>query len=157
MPPLDYLPPVKRAAIDAFFEFPPGMSPEAVNRELLPPMLERMGPYMRGEREPHLKNWYILTWPGGGNIGARVLDEKRIGDLERLIRDTITAGLPDTRVFTTEGELFGGIGGSARSVGIHLQSENTAALYSGRDRRSRVAREGIPGRCGAQLPESRGC
>ena len=84
---------------------------------------------MRGEREPRLKNWYILTWPGGGTIGARVVDEKRIGELERLIRDTITAGLPDTRVFTTEGELFGGIGGSARSVGIHLQSENTAALY----------------------------
>ena len=28
LPPLDYLPPVKRAAIDTFFEFPPGMSPE---------------------------------------------------------------------------------------------------------------------------------
>ena len=129
LPPLDYLPPVKRAAIDSFFEFPPGMSPEAVNRELLPAMLERMRPYMRGEREPRLKNWYILTWPGGGTIGARVVDERRIGELERLIRDTITAGLPDTRVFTTEGDLFGGIGGSARSVGIHLQSENTAALY----------------------------
>src|SRR5215470_716172 len=31
LPPLDYLPPVKRAAIDAFFDFPPGMSPAAVN------------------------------------------------------------------------------------------------------------------------------
>jgi len=44
LPPLDYLPPVKRAAIDAFFDFPPGMSPEAVNRELLPTLLERMRP-----------------------------------------------------------------------------------------------------------------
>jgi multidrug efflux pump subunit AcrB len=128
LPPLDYLPPVKRAAIDSFFEFPPGMSPEAVNRELLPTMLERMAPYMRGEKEPRLKNWYIQAWPGGGTIGARVVDEQRIGELEQLIRDKITVGLPDTRVFTTEGELFGGIGGSARSVGIHLQSEDTAAL-----------------------------
>ena len=128
LPPLDYLPPVKRAAIDSFFEFPPGMSPEAVNRELLPRMLERMAPYMRGEKEPRLKNWYIQAWPGGGTIGARVVDERRIGELEQLIRDKITVGLPDTRVFTTEGELFGGIGGSARSVGIHLQSEDTAAL-----------------------------
>ena len=128
LPPLDYLPPVKRAAIDSFFEFPPGMSPEAVNRELLPTMLERMAPYMRGEKEPRLKNWYIQAWPGGGTIGARVVDERRIGELEQLIRDKITVGLPDTRVFTSEGELFGGIGGSARSVGIHLQSEDTAAL-----------------------------
>jgi multidrug efflux pump subunit AcrB len=135
LPPLDYLPPVKRAAIDSFFEFPPGMSPEAVNRELLPTMLERMAPYMRGEKEPRLKNWYIQAWPGGGTIGARVVDERRIGELEQLIRDKITVGLPDTRVFTTEGELFGGIGGSARSVGIHLQSEDTAAL-------NRVAVEG---------------
>ncbi len=135
LPPLDYLPPVKRAAIDAFFDFPPGMSPEAVNRELIPPLLERMRPYMEGRAEPHLKNWYIETWPGGGTIGARVVDESRIGDLENLVRDKITVGLPDTRVFTVEGDLFGGIGGSARSVGIHLQSEDTAGL-------NRVASEG---------------
>jgi multidrug efflux pump subunit AcrB len=135
LPPLDYLPPVKRAAIDTFFEFPPGMSPESVNRELLPTLLKRMDPYMRGLKEPHLKNWYLQAWPGGGTIGARVVDEKRIGELERVLRDEVTVGLPDTRAFTAEGELFGGIGGSARSVGIHLQSEDTAAL-------NRVAVEG---------------
>lgn len=135
LPPLDYLPPVKRAAIDAFFNFPPGMSSEAVNRELLPTLLERMRPYMEGRQEPRLKNWYILTWPGGGTIGARVQDESRIGELERIVREKIIIGLPDTRAFASEGDLFGGIGGSARSVGIHLQSEDTAAL-------NRVALEG---------------
>jgi multidrug efflux pump subunit AcrB len=135
LPPLDYLPPVKRAAIDSFFDFPPGMSPEAVNRELLPTILERMRPYMEGRAEPRLKNWYVLTWPGGGTIGARVIEESRIGELERLVRDRITVGLPDTRVFTVEGDLFGGIGGSARSVGIHLQTEDSATL-------NRVALEG---------------
>jgi multidrug efflux pump subunit AcrB len=135
LPPLDYLPPVKRAAIDTFFDFPPGMSPEAVNRELIPTLLERMRPYMDGRKEPHLKNWYIQAWPGGGTIGARVIDDSRIGELETLVRDTVSVGLPDTRAFTSEGELFGGIGGSARSVGIHLQSEDTAAL-------NRVAVEG---------------
>ena len=135
LPPLDYLPPVKRAAIDAFFNFPPGMSSEAVNRELIPTLLERMRPYMDGRREPRLKNWYILTWPGGGTIGARVQDESRIGELERIVREKIIVGLPDTRAFATEGDLFGGIGGSARSVGIHLQSEDTPTL-------NRVALEG---------------
>jgi RND family efflux transporter MFP subunit len=135
LPPLDYLPPVKRAAIDAFFNFPPGMSSEAVNRELIPTILERMRPYMEGRLEPRLKNWYILTWPGGGTIGARVQDETRIGELERIVREKIIVGLPDTRAFAAEGDLFGGIGGSARSVGIHLQSEDTAEL-------NRVALEG---------------
>jgi hypothetical protein len=36
LPRLDYLPPVKRAAIDAFFNFPPGMSSAMVNREIAP-------------------------------------------------------------------------------------------------------------------------
>jgi len=135
LPPLDYLPPVKRAAIDSFFDFPPGMSPEEVNRELVPTLLERMRPYMEGRAEPRLKNWYVLSWPGGGTIGARVIEESRIGELEQLVRDKITVGLPDTRVFTVEGDLFGGIGGSVRSVGIHLQSEDSATL-------NRVAVEG---------------
>ena len=135
LPPLDYLPPVKRAAIDSFFDFPPGMSPEQVNRELVPALLARMRPYMEGRAEPRLKNWYVLTWPGGGTLGARVIEESRIGELEQLVRDKITVGLPDTRVFTVEGDLFGGIGGSVRSVGIHLQSEDSASL-------NRVAIEG---------------
>jgi len=128
LPPMDYLPPVKRAAIDAFFTFPPGMSPETVNRELVPIMLRRMKPYMDGQAEPELKNWYILTWPGGGTLGARVQDETRIRELETLVRDKIIADLPDTRTFAYEGELFEGIGGSARSIGIHLQSEDSATL-----------------------------
>ncbi|HUL67219.1 MAG TPA: efflux RND transporter permease subunit [Burkholderiaceae bacterium] len=128
LPPLDYLPPVKRAAIDAWFIFPPGMSPETVNRELLPTLLRRMKPYMDGEAEPKLKNWYILSWPGGGTMGARVNDETRIRELEALVRDKIIVGLPDTHVFAVEGDLFEGIGGSARSIGIHLQSEDSAAL-----------------------------
>jgi multidrug efflux pump subunit AcrB len=135
LPPLDYLPPVKRAAIDAFFDFPPGMSPEAVNRELSPQLLERMQPYMEGKLRPKLKNWYLITWPGGGTIGARVEDETRIGELETIVREKIIAGLPDTRAFASEGDLFSGIGGSARSIGIHLQSEDTPAL-------NRVAIEG---------------
>ena len=54
MPQIDYLPPVKRAAVDAFFNFPPGMSPERVNREIAPVVLERMRPYMEGEKGPQL-------------------------------------------------------------------------------------------------------
>ena len=52
MPQIDYLPPVKRAAVDAIFSFPPGMSPERVNREIAPTLLRRMRPYMDGEKPP---------------------------------------------------------------------------------------------------------
>lgn len=136
-PPLDYLPPVKRAAIDAYFDFPPGMSPSTVDAEIVPTILARMKPYMDGEKEPQLKNWYILLWPGGGTIGARVVDEERIGELERIVREEIVSGFPDTRAFAFEGNLFGGFGGSARAIQIHLQAADAKVLErvaaSGRD------------------------
>ncbi len=128
LPTLDYLPPVKRAAIDVSFAFPPGMSSEAVNREIVPLLIERMKPYMGGVAEPRLKNYYILTWPGGGTIGARVMDESRINEFQALLRTELLRGIPDTRTFVTEGDLFSGIGGSSRSSGIHLQTEDIEAL-----------------------------
>ncbi len=145
LPKLDYLPPVKRAAIDAYFSFPPGMSPESVNREIAPKILERMAPYMKGEKEPRLKNWYVLLWPGGGTIGARVVDDDRIGELERIVRDEIVVGFPDTRVFVNEGELFGGIGGSARSVALHLQSTDTTALNAAAEEGRKLLERTFPG------------
>ena len=41
-------------------------------------MVKRLEPYMAGEKEPRLKNYYILIWPnGGGSIGVRPLDPRR--------------------------------------------------------------------------------
>ncbi|HEX6832069.1 MAG TPA: efflux RND transporter permease subunit [Rudaea sp.] len=144
-PRLDYLPPVKRAAIDAYFSFPPGMAPNVVNKEIAPKILERMKPYMDGKKEPGLKNWYLLLWPGGGTIGARVVDDRRIGELERIVRDEIVVGFPDTRVFTEEGNLFGGFGGSARSVSIHLQGEDSAKLYKVAEAGRQLLEKKFPG------------
>ena len=50
---------------------------------------------MRGEREPALKNYYILTWDGGGGMGARVQDQSRVKELEKIINEEIFADLPD--------------------------------------------------------------
>jgi multidrug efflux pump subunit AcrB len=144
-PRLDYLPPVKRAAIDAYFNFPPGMAPDVVDKEIVPKILARMKPYMDHTKQPYLKNWYVLLWPGGGTIGSRVVDEKRIGDLEKLLRDEIVVGFPDTRVFTEEGNLFGGFGGSARSVSIHLQGEDGLKLYKVAEAGRQLLEKKFPG------------
>ncbi len=120
LPRIDYLPPVKRAAIDAFLQFPPGMGAELIDREIVSEINARMQPFMHGERQPALSNYYILVWPGGGTLGARVLDGGRIGEMERIIRDEILAGLPDTRAFVSEGNLFGGFGGSNRAIALNI-------------------------------------
>ena len=145
MPKIDYLPPVKRAAVDAFFNFPPGMSPERVNAEIAPTLLARMRPYMDGEKSPQLSNWYLNLWPGGGTLGARVVDPADIGELERIVRDEVVVGFPDTRAFASEGELFGSFGGSARAIAIHLQHADGDALTRAAETGRKLLSERFPG------------
>lgn len=145
LPRIDYLPPVKRAAIDAYFQYPPGMSAEVIDREILSVINARMMPYMRGEKEPALSNFYLLVWPGGGNFGARVIDQDRIGELERIVRDEIVSGLPDTRAFVEEGNLFGGFGGSNRAIAMNVQHGDTEVLKRAAARGQELLQQAFPG------------
>lgn len=144
LPKLDYLPPVKRDAIDAFFNFPQGASSEFVEKEVMDLVVKRLQPYMDGEKEPALKNYYIITWPNGGTIGARAKDQSKVKELETLMRDEILKDLPDTRAFAMQGNLFGGFG-NGRSIDIRLQSTDTdgmaAAAVIGMD----LLEEAFPG------------
>jgi multidrug efflux pump subunit AcrB len=143
MPELDYLPPVKRDAVDAYFQFPPGASSTAKEKEYIKVLDERMAPFMSGEREPALKNYYILTWPSGGSIGARVKDQSRVKELEVIIREEIFADLPDLNGFASQGNLFGGFGGE-RMVAIHLQSRDREALGKAAARGQELLKEVLP-------------
>ncbi|MEO0438302.1 MAG: efflux RND transporter permease subunit [Pseudomonadota bacterium] len=127
LPELDYLPPVKRDAVDAYFRFPPGASESMVANEYIKVIDERMGPFMRGEREPALKNYYILTWGSGGTIGARVQDQSRVKELEEVINSEILKDFPDFQFFASQGNLFGGFGGD-RMISMHLQARDRRAI-----------------------------
>jgi multidrug efflux pump subunit AcrB len=98
-PQLDYLPPVKRDAIDAFLQMPPGSNWETREKEIATTLVSRLEPYMSGTREPALKNYYIWLHPGGGTIGARVLDQDKVLDLQTIMREEILSGIPDVRAF----------------------------------------------------------
>lgn len=145
MPRIDYLPSVKRAAVDAWFNFPPGMSPAAVDREIGQVVLQRMAPHMNGEQSPQLSNWYLMLWPNGGTLGARVAEPGQIGELERVVREEIVSGFPDTRAFAAEGELFGGFGGSSRAIAIHLQHGDGEALTAAAEQGRTLLTDRFPG------------
>lgn len=129
MPSLDYLPPVKRDAIDAFFQFPPGANVDALEADVVKPIIERLAPYMAGEKQPALKNYYIIVGNWGGTLGVRAQDESRLLELREIIRNEVLADLPDTRAFADQGNLFGGFGGG-RGVELHLQSRDSDALLN---------------------------
>ncbi|ASP38333.1 acriflavine resistance protein B [Bacterioplanes sanyensis] len=128
IPELDYLPPVKRDAVDTWFRFPPATNLETIDKEIVTQLEQRLKPYMDGEREPALKNYYILVWGnGGGTMGVRVKDQSQVKEMERIIREEITSDLPDTMAFSSQGNLFGRFG-SNRSIPIHLQSRDKESL-----------------------------
>lgn len=128
-PQLDYLPPVKRDAVDAFLQTPPGATWEMKEKEIVSILVERLQPYMDGEKEPALKNYYIWLFSGGGTIGARVQDQSRVKDLEKVMREEIMVGIPDFRGFASQGNLFGGFGGG-RDIAVHMQSADEDGLIS---------------------------
>ena len=128
-PQMDYLPPVKRDAVDAFLQFPPGNNVETNEKEIISKLVDRLQPYMDGDKEPALKNYYILTWPGGGTIGARALDQSRVGELLEIVRNEVLVDIPDFQGFAMQGNLFGGFGGG-RDISMHIQSADQAGLYA---------------------------
>jgi multidrug efflux pump subunit AcrB len=144
VPKLDYLPPVKRDAIDAFFNFPAGASEEFINEEVMSLVVERLKPYMAGEKQPALKNYYIITWPNGGTIGARAKDQSQVGELEKVMKEVILKDLPDTQTFAMQGNLFGGFG-NGRSIDLRLQSIDQDGLVFAAQKGLDLLRETFPG------------
>ncbi|GAA6186667.1 efflux RND transporter permease subunit [Aliiglaciecola sp. NS0011-25] len=143
MPKLDYLPPVKRDAIDSFFNFPAGASDNFIQQEVMSIVVERLKPYMAGEKEPALKNYYIITWPNGGTLGIRAKDQNNVRALESLVRDEILKDLPDTEPFTMQGNLFGGFG-NGRSIDMRLQATNHEGLTVAAQHGLDLLREAFP-------------
>ncbi|RDV28895.1 AcrB/AcrD/AcrF family protein [Alteromonas aestuariivivens] len=144
IPKLDYLPPVKRDAVDAFFNLPAGASDGFVQAEVMDLVVERLKPYMAGEKQPALKNYYIITWPNGGTLGVRARDQSQVKTLEALVRDEILKELPDTSAFAMQGNLFGGFG-NGRSIDVRLQSTDQEGLAAAAQTGLDLLRATFPG------------
>ncbi len=145
-PNMDYLPPVKRDAIDAWLMFPPGSSTEVMDEEVAEVIVERLAPYMSGEQEPALLNYYIGSWDGanGASLGVRARDQSRVEELGELVRNEIINDLPDVRGFAQQGDLFGGFG-QGGAIQVNLQSSDYEALGDAAATGEQLLREAFPG------------
>jgi len=144
LPPLDYLPPVKRDAIDGFVQLPPGTNIDTVEREFVQPVAARLAPYMAGKKQPALKNYYVLAGAFGTNFGVRPLDPDDIGALDKLINDEIMVGFPDTEIYATQGNLFGGFG-DGRNIDFQLQSTDFEGLLAAARHAEKLIQDKMPG------------
>ncbi len=128
-PSLNYLPPVKRAAIDGFIGFPSGANADTIREEFAEVVVARLDPYMKGEKEPALLNYYLYSGNWGGNIGVRPKKQSDMARLEKIVNEEILVGFPDTRAFARQGDLFGDFGGGG-DFRIDLQAADYDALIT---------------------------
>jgi multidrug efflux pump subunit AcrB len=146
-PDVDAFPPVKRDAVDAFFIFPPGSNMDWIETEVAQTVIERLEPYMSGEQEPALRNYYFGTFPGGGGAtaGIRVQDQSRVDELLEIVQNDVIAGIPDV-VFSAaqQGDLFGGFG-QGGNIQINVQSADADARARAVLAGMAILRERFPG------------
>lgn len=146
LPRMDYLPTLKDDRVDAFFLTPPGITHQALDAEIAQPIYQRLKPYLEGEKEPKLDNYYFGSFGGGAFVfmGARVEDEANIPELERLMREEWTTGFPDTMAFVQRANLFGGFSSSG-SILVRLQSADQKALNEAAIAGTGILMERFPG------------
>ena len=127
-PSLQYLPQVKRAAIDGFIQFPASATVDFVDKQIARPIIDRMQPYMTGEKQPKLLNYFVrMDGAGGMEFTARVPNDEDFPTLEKIVRKDILKDLPDSQSFAQMGSLFGGFD-EGGGVSINIQSNNADAM-----------------------------
>jgi len=128
MPPLHYLPQVKRAAIDGFIGFPSGTTVDFADKYYGKTIVARLAPYMSGRKQPQLLNYYVkMNGPGNMDMGVRVPNDSDFPALEKIVRDEVIKDLPDAQAFAQMGSLFGGFDAGG-GISINIQSADPEAM-----------------------------
>ena len=129
MPQLDYMPPVKRDTVDSFLFFPPGTNVETADKEIAKVIDQRIQPYLTGEKEPKVRDYFLWTFPGatGGWLALNAEDDTQVQALQEIVTNEITAGFPDMFGYTTRRSLFGGFG-DENSVELRISASDLEAV-----------------------------
>jgi multidrug efflux pump subunit AcrB len=147
VPPLHYLPQVKRAAIDGFIGFSSGTTVDFADKNLAQPIIKRLQPYMTGAKQPKLLNYYVkMNGSGNMDMAVRVPNDSDFPELEQIVRRDVIKDLPDAQAFAQMGSLFGGFDeGGGVSINIQSNDENAmrAAAKKGHDLLTKRFPEGV--------------
>jgi multidrug efflux pump subunit AcrB len=127
-PKLQYLPQVKRAAIDGFIQLPASATVDTVDKTIAKPLLKRLQPYLDGTKQPKLLNYYVkMNGPGFMDMAVRVPNDEDFPALEKIVRGEIIKDLPDAQAFAQMGSLFGGFDAGG-GISINIQSNDSDAM-----------------------------
>lgn len=128
-PTSNYLPPVNRNNLDSWVFFPPGVSVATADKEIGQVINARLMPYLKGEKEPKVRDFYIWTFPGASGAMLSINGDEGVDldQLKKVIQTEIIANIPDVYGFTFQRSLFGGFS-SANGVKMQITSNDLGQL-----------------------------
>jgi multidrug efflux pump subunit AcrB len=128
IPPADYLPEGKKNFIMGFLVTAPGMGMQTADEELVDIIDERLMPYLRGEKQPQVKNYFLGTSKGwGAFIGGEAVNDDEVDEVIRVFNEEIMTGFPDTFGFAGRDPVFGGHR-AGRKIDIDLSAGSFDSL-----------------------------
>jgi len=143
-PSLQYLPQVKRAAIDGFIQLPAGSTVNVVDKTIARPIIDRLAPYLKGTKQPKLLNYYVkMDGPGFMDMAVRVPNDEDFPQLEKIVRKEVLHDLPDAQAFAQMGSLFGGFDAGG-GVSINIQSNDPDAMRAAARKGMQLLTEKFP-------------
>ncbi|KPK61200.1 MAG: acriflavine resistance protein B [Gammaproteobacteria bacterium SG8_31] len=127
LPETDYLPEGKQNFLFGVILPPPGISVESAKEEIAAVINERLMPFLDGERQPAIQNYFLGLFGRFGFMGARAEDRADVDELVQIFNGEILRGLPDTMAFVNRASIFGRLGGG-RSIDVNIQSRDIDAM-----------------------------
>ncbi len=143
LPKPDYLPQGNRNLVFAFILPPPGMNIDTIDREMGQVVARRMQPYVDGEQQPAVNDYFFVAFGGGVFMGVRAKDPADTDQLVPLV-NRVVRGFPDTIAFAKRTSLFGGFGGG-RTIDVDIQGKEIESLLLAAQTGFGLIRQALPG------------
>ncbi|MBT8048855.1 MAG: efflux RND transporter permease subunit [Xanthomonadales bacterium] len=145
LPAADYLPEGKKNFIFGFMVTPPGLGVQTAREELVGVIDSRLAPYLAGDKQPQLNNYFLGSAKGWGTfIGGQAVNEDEVDELIAIFNQEIMTGFPDTFGFTGRDPIFGGSRGG-RNIAIDLSANSFASLLDAGRAGFFAVMEALPG------------
>ncbi len=126
-PPADYLPEGKRNFAFGVLFPQPGISVESSRTELADVIVERMQPYLDGEQQPKIENYFLGVFGSQAFFGFRAEDVSKMDQLLGIVNGQVLTGIPDAFGFAGRAPVFGGARGG-RNINVDLQADDFESL-----------------------------
>ncbi len=143
LPPADYLPEGKQNFAFGFLQPAPGLGVQTARDELTGVIDQRFAPYLTGEKQPQIRNYFLGFFGTRGFFGARAVNDDEVDQMLEVINREIVTDFPDTFGGARRSAIFGGRG--SRRIDVDLQAESFEALLAAGQEGFSALNQALPG------------